>query len=89
MRSNEHLLGWQMRATVRDGNAGTGAIHAQTRAQETPLAESHSEDNGRAGLILFNNQAPRWLGVSMDEHLTFKKHHIQCLKKPSAAETRL
>ena len=39
----------------------------------------------RNGYIRFNAQATRWLGVCMDTHLTFKEHHIRCMKKARAA----
>jgi hypothetical protein len=39
--------------------------------------------------VRFNKEATRWLGVSMDAHLTFKEHHNICIKKDSAAEARL
>jgi len=41
------------------------------------------------GFVLFNKEATRWLGVWMDAHLTFKKHHNRCMKKARAAEARL
>ena len=43
----------------------------------------------RNGSIRFNAQATRWLGVSMDAHLTFKVRHNQCMKEARAAEARL
>jgi len=39
--------------------------------------------------IQFNNQATRWLGITMDAHLTFKEHHNRCMKIPRAAQVRL
>jgi len=38
--------------------------------------------------IRFNAQATHWLGVWMDAHLTFKEHHIRCMKNARAAEAR-
>ena len=43
----------------------------------------------RNGIILFNKQATRWLGVWMDEHQMVKKHHNRWRKNTRAAEARL
>ena len=44
MRSKEHRVGKQTRATVRHGKDGGGAVHAQTGPQETPPAKADSKD---------------------------------------------
>jgi len=41
------------------------------------------------GIIRFNTQVTRCLGVWMDAHLTFKEQHNRCMKKARAAEARL
>jgi hypothetical protein len=41
------------------------------------------------GLVRFNKEATRWMGVWMDPHLTIKEHHNRCMKKARAAEARL
>jgi len=40
------------------------------------------------GIIRFNTQATRLLGVWMDAHLTFKEQHNRCMKKARAAGAR-
>ena len=39
------------------------------------------------GIVRFNKQATRWLGVWMDAHQTFKEHHNRCMKKAMAVQT--
>jgi hypothetical protein len=41
------------------------------------------------GFVRFNKDVTRWLGVWMDAHPTFKENHNRCMKKASAAESRL
>jgi hypothetical protein len=43
----------------------------------------------RIGLVKFNKEATRWLGVWMDAHLTFKEHHNQCMMKAKTADVQL
>ena len=40
------------------------------------------------GNVQFNNEATQWLGVCMDAHQTFKKHHNRCMKNARAAEAQ-
>ena len=40
-------------------------------------------------LVRFNPEVTRWLGVSMDAHLTLKVHHNRCIEKARGAEARL
>ena len=42
-----------------------------------------------SGIIRFNTQATRCLGVWKDAHLTFKEQHNRCMKKARAAEAGL
>jgi hypothetical protein len=39
--------------------------------------------------IRFYTQVIRWLGLSIDTHLTFQEHHNRCIKRARAAEARL
>ena len=41
------------------------------------------------GIIRFDTQATRWLGVCMDAHLRLKEQLNRCMKKARAAEARL
>jgi len=47
MRSKEHQVGKQTRATVRHCKDGGGAVHLQTGPQETPPAKTDSKDKSR------------------------------------------
>jgi len=47
MRSKEHIVGKQARATVRKFKDEGGLLHAQTRPQETPTAKAASKDKSR------------------------------------------
>jgi len=47
MRTQEHRVGKQTRATVRHCKNGGSTIHTQTRPQETPPAKTDSKDKGR------------------------------------------
>jgi len=82
---------WASRRDLQFDTANTKAALVTPRnGHKTHLrAKLTAKIKLRNSFIRFHKEVTRWLGISMDAHLTFMEDHNRCMRNTRAAEARL
>jgi len=90
-RCAERSIEWDSRQGLQFDNAKTeAALFTRRRGHRKHLwPQRTAKIRVGSGVIQFNTQATRWLGIWMDAHIMFKEPHNRYMKKARAPEARL